>query len=52
MRYALDYLKPLVFMLAGLAMPGVGGSAAQPPAVVSGRVEMGIPVTARPPSTT
>ena len=39
MRHVLDYLKPLVFMLAGLAMPGVVAPAVQQPAVVNGRVE-------------
>ncbi len=50
MRQVPDYLKPLVFALAGLAVPGVVGPAAQQPAVVGGSVEIGIPVTVRRPS--
>ncbi len=41
MRQVLDYLKPLLFTLAGLAVPGGVGPAAQ----------IGIPVTVRRPST-
>lgn len=51
MRQVLHYLKPLMFTLAGLAVPGVVGPAAQQPVVISGRVEIGIPVTVRRPST-
>jgi len=50
MQQVRDYLNPLVFTLAALVVPGVVGSAAQQPAVVSGRVEIGIPITARRPS--
>ena len=50
MRQVPDYLKPLMFALAALAVPGMVGSAAQQLAIVSGRVEIGIPIAARRPS--
>ena len=50
MQQVRDYSNPLVFTLAVLAVPGVVGSAAQLPAVVSGRVEIGIPIAARRPT--
>ena len=50
MRQVPNYLKPLMFALAGLAVPGMVRPAPQQLAVVSGRVEIGIPVASRRPS--
>ena len=43
--------RPLVLTLAALAVPGAVGPAAQQPAIVRGRVDIGIPITARRPTT-
>lgn len=46
-----DRVPPLVLALAGLMLLGAIGLAAQQPAAVAGRVEIGIPITTRRPTT-